>query len=166
MSAQLRKDRLSRLCHCWQHSVPRKLPAWALVSCWIWLEVTFSSLLCAWYSPYQSLSHGRLFLQSQQGRESLLPRWVKHLIKWDHIQEMIYLIHSFIFAMLLVGSCSQSCVPRERLTQGCKTGGKDHGATLGTVHQLSDAPAFSSLSLATWPYKMAHKMEETKVDAY
>ena len=107
----------------------------------------------------------QLLLQSQQGRESFLPIWVKHFIKWDQIQEMIYLIHSFTFAMLLVGSYSQSYA-YQRLTQGCRTGGKDHGTTLDTVRQLSGAPAFSSLSLATWPYKMAHKMEETKMDAY
>ena len=73
---------------------------------------------------------------------------------------MIYLIHSFTFALLLVEGTKGEAHTRIQNRR------KGHGTTLDTLHQLTDAPAFSSLSLASWPYKMAHKMEESEVDAY
>lgn len=61
----------------------------------------------------------------------------------DIFNTLFHLCHALSWKLFTV-----LCTKGEAHT-GLKQEGKDHGATLDTVHQLSDAPAFSSLFLAT-----------------
>ena len=66
--------------------------------------------------------------------------------KVSYQDELNKYLHPFTFAIRLVGSKSQSSyTARERLTQGCETGGRDHGTTLDTVHHTEwcCSPLFS-----------------------